>query len=172
MSRSVTEPIKLRPHHFLCVLGFQGKGYSPAFVKNFRRVIERLGMEHARVEAAAGADDVCAPCPNNDAGTCRPGGESDEPRIRALDVAYERTLDLRPRETMTWADARRMIAAKVSDEAFERNCAPCSWKQLGYCKSALQKLRGEHAGILPVFAVFLAAALWTAPASADESKNG
>lgn len=177
MSRAVqAQSVKLRPHHFLCVLGFQGKGYSPAFVKNFWRVIECLGIAHARVEVATGADDICTPCPNNDVGTCRPGGELDEPRIRALDAAYERTLELRPREAMTWTDARHRIAAKVTDGDFERNCAPCSWKKLGYCKSALQRLRSEHASSGLIAAVFFVSAFlvpaFSCAVRAEEIRNG
>lgn len=28
------DPVRYRPHHFLCSLGYEGKGYSEAFTDN------------------------------------------------------------------------------------------------------------------------------------------
>ena len=32
-------PIRFRPHHFLCSLGFEGKGYSEAFTANMTGIV-------------------------------------------------------------------------------------------------------------------------------------
>jgi len=52
-------PVKLRAHHLLCILTFVGEGYSPAFIANERRVIERIAAGDT-VRIVPGPDDICA----------------------------------------------------------------------------------------------------------------
>lgn len=52
--------IRLRAHHLLCLLTFAGRGYTPAFTANYRRVVARLNAGEA-VELVEGPDDICAP---------------------------------------------------------------------------------------------------------------
>ena len=33
--------LEFRPHHFLCTLGFEGKGYSDEFVRNYYRYADQ-----------------------------------------------------------------------------------------------------------------------------------
>jgi TolA-binding protein len=144
------EAVQLRIHHLMCVHGFKGKGYSPTFVSNFWKVIDRLGNDKATVELVAGTEDeICKPCPNNLGTTC-----TEETRIQKLDQAYAKTLSVKSGDTMTWTAAKTRIAEKVSDDAFESNCEPCAWKRLGYCKEALAKLRATAAkGALSLLAI-------------------
>jgi len=52
--------ITLRAHHLLCVLTYSGKGYSPAFVRNFDSVVRRLDKREG-LELVSGPDTLCAP---------------------------------------------------------------------------------------------------------------
>lgn len=52
--------IKLRPHHVLCLLRFEGKGYTSDFVKTLTDLIRRL-KEGEAITIVEGPDDVCAP---------------------------------------------------------------------------------------------------------------
>ncbi|MDF2618787.1 MAG: hypothetical protein K0S00_1446 [Xanthobacteraceae bacterium] len=52
--------VRLRGHHLLCLLTFVGKGYTPAFTANYRRIVARLNQGEA-VELVGGPDDICAP---------------------------------------------------------------------------------------------------------------
>jgi hypothetical protein len=52
--------VRLRGHHLLCLLTFVGKGYTPAFTANYRRIVARLNAGEA-VELVGGPDDICAP---------------------------------------------------------------------------------------------------------------
>lgn len=129
----------------MCVQGFKGKGYSLAFVENFWKVIERLRDEDVVVEAVMETkEDICAPCPNNTGAVC-----NEEERILKLDNAYAATLGVKPGDRLPWKEAKKLIVNKVTDEDFERNCEPCGWKRLGYCKAALHELR-KAALVLPV----------------------
>lgn len=52
--------IRLRPHHLLCILTYEGRGYTPTFVENFDRIVLALGKGQTAV-LVGGADDVCGP---------------------------------------------------------------------------------------------------------------
>lgn len=53
-------PIKLRGHHLLCILGYQGAGYSESFVENFDQIIARLN-NGVKIQIVEGTDDICTP---------------------------------------------------------------------------------------------------------------
>ena len=149
----------------MCVHGFQGKGYSPAFVANFWRVVETLAERAAAIEVVEGVQDhVCRPCPNNKGALC-----ADEPKIRELDDAYVATLEIKVGAKMSWAAARRLVAQKVTDEDFDRNCAPCGWRKLGVCKEALQQLR--KTALVVAFAMLALVAASPARAELPESER-
>jgi hypothetical protein len=50
--------VKMRGHHLLCSLTYQGKGYSPVFVQNYDRIMSRVNAGE-EIEIVAGLDDVC-----------------------------------------------------------------------------------------------------------------
>lgn len=52
--------IRLRPHHFLCLLTYVGKGYTPAFTANYDLIAGRLSNGEG-IEIVEGPDDICAP---------------------------------------------------------------------------------------------------------------
>lgn len=52
--------VRLRGHHLLCLLTFVGKGYTPTFTANYRRIVARLNEGEA-VELVGGPDDICTP---------------------------------------------------------------------------------------------------------------
>ncbi len=53
--------IHLRPHHFLCILTFIGKGYSQNFVRNYQAVIDRINKGERQIIIVEGPDDICRP---------------------------------------------------------------------------------------------------------------
>lgn len=136
--------LRFRPHHFLCTLGFQGKGYSPAFVDHFQKIANQLREPKAptdqiQIEVVQGADLICEPCPNRTGSLCKT-----ESKIDALDTAHEKVLGLTKGEIITWGKAKQRLAKYMTDSEFDQACAPCGWKSLGACRSALVQLRSEH----------------------------
>ncbi|MCC7443119.1 MAG: DUF1284 domain-containing protein [Bdellovibrionales bacterium] len=134
-------PIRFRPHHFLCALGFRGKGYSPEFVAGFQAVVDRLrgpGGDAERIEVTGATDTICEPCPHRRGTLCETEG-----KIRALDGAHARVLGLRGGDRLTWGEAKRRIAENFTVEAHRRACAACSWQVMGLCEEALVDLRRE-----------------------------
>ena len=61
------DPLRYRPHHFLCSLGFEGKGYSDAFTANMDAIVmgrlRASGGDAIEIRVVGAADDICGPCP-------------------------------------------------------------------------------------------------------------
>ena len=137
-----TQMITFRPHHFLCTLGFEGKGYSAEFVRGFQLVADRLRAtrdgDSVTIQVKASADSICEPCPSRIGEGC-----ASDAKIRALDDAHASVLGLTHGQILTWGDAKMLIAERMTDESFEAACAPCSWKALGVCERALHKLKEQ-----------------------------
>jgi hypothetical protein len=139
--------LKFRPHHFLCTLGFEGKGYSEKFVANFQSIADSLRARGEEgdltpIEVVEGTDSICQPCPNRQQTST--GAEcATEAKIRSLDQAHSAVLGLRAGEVLTWGDAKKLLSEKMSIEAHQAACAPCAWRSLGLCESALRRLQGS-----------------------------
>jgi hypothetical protein len=136
--------LKFRPHHFLCTLGFEGKGYSEEFVRGYQLIADQLrkrGIEgdRTKVEVVESTDSICQPCLNRQGTRC-----ATEEKIRALDEAHMKVLGIRGGDVLTWGEAKKKIAENMTVEAHHKACAPCAWRSLGLCEAALLKLRREH----------------------------
>jgi uncharacterized protein len=130
--------IKFRPHHFLCTLGFQGKGYSPKFVSNYQTIVDQLTGpqgDQIPITVVEHTDSICAPCPNKRDKLC-----TTQDKITALDQSHSEILNIQPGDVLTWGEAKQKIAREMSVEKFNNACSICSWKALGVCEEALRKL--------------------------------
>lgn len=131
--------LRFRPHHFLCALGYQGKGYSADFTANMSAiVIDRLrapGGDEIPIRVTGHADDICTPCPKRRGNLC-----TNQTAIATLDRAHAAALDLRPREVLTWGQAKARIRDKVAPGSLPRICEGCQWLDLGLCETALARL--------------------------------
>jgi hypothetical protein len=135
-------PVRYRPHHFLCSLGYEGKGYSPEFTANMDAIVmaglRAPGGDATVIEVTGAADDICAPCPKRRGEGCEAGG-----KIARLDAAHADVLGLAPGDRLTWGEAKARIRASVPAGSLRRLCAGCEWEPLGLCEAALSRL---HAG--------------------------
>jgi len=132
--------IKLRPHHFLCTIGFQGKGYSLDFIENYTKIVEQLN-DDTEIIVLEQTDSICAPCPHKREKLC----EIQE-KIDALDKAHAQVLDIKAGDVLNWKEAKERVATNISVEKFNEICAPCLWKELGVCEAALKKLKSSRLG--------------------------
>jgi uncharacterized protein len=129
--------INFRPHHFLCALCFQGRGYSPAFVSNFQAIMNELNAPHGEatpISIVAHTDSLCDPCPNRMGKSCQT-----EEKIVSLDHAHGQALDIKAGDTLTWGQAKNRIAEKISLEKFHAICSSCNWKSLGLCEGVVRE---------------------------------
>lgn len=123
-------PVRLRPHHFVCLQFYRGEGYDEPFVANLAEVLGRLEGQAAL--AVAGADDVCRACPSLSAnGMCLDphGGQTEIERIDAL--AGE-LLDIHPGSRLSLAQ----VAERLADDAIATGrwrfdaCGGCAWEDV------------------------------------------
>ncbi len=133
--------VKFRPHHFLCSLGFQGKGYSDEFTANMVRIVDKglraPGGDDQQIEVVRNTDDICAPCPKRRGLRC-----SNQDGIEKLDKAHLRALKLEYGQTITWGEAQNCIRKHVAPEGLQVICAGCQWLEYGMCETAVRKLHG------------------------------
>jgi hypothetical protein len=138
------DPLRFRPHHLLCSLGYQGKGYSPGFTANMDAIIagrlRAAGGNATVIEVTGATDDICAPCPRRRGRLC-----TNEAKIGGLDRAHAAALALAPGDRLTWGEAKARIRAKVPPGSLKTICRDCEWEPLGLCEAALARLHDEGA---------------------------
>jgi uncharacterized protein len=128
--------ITFRPHHFLCTLCFQGKGYSPTFVENYQKIVEQLNSatgDLTPISIIAHTDSICAPCPHKQNTQC-----ASQEKITRLDNAHAEALGIKTGDIIYWGEAKKLIAEKITLEQFHQMCGACSWKNLGICEQVLR----------------------------------
>ncbi|MDX1901714.1 MAG: DUF1284 domain-containing protein [Gammaproteobacteria bacterium] len=130
--------ITFRPHHFLCTLCFQGAGYSPSFIRNFKRIVEILNAnENTEIKIVSHTDSICAPCPHRRELLC-----TSQDKISTLDQAHAAAIHVQPNTTITWKNAKENISKHLTLEKFHTICASCEWKKYGMCEGVLKKAIG------------------------------
>lgn len=137
----MTARVTFRPHHFLCALGFQGKGYSDRFTANMAGIVAQLSGpdgDAVEIEVTFQADHICAPCPHRQGKGCEKSAA-----ITALDLRHATALGLRNGDRLTWGDAQARIVDRVPEGALERLCTGCQWRALGLCDRALSELHAR-----------------------------
>jgi hypothetical protein len=123
--------LHFRPHHFLCTLCFQGKGYSERFVQNYQNIVDNLS-DDTLIHVTSYTDSICAPCPHKQGLGC-----ASQATIDVLDQGHAKALCLKPDETLTWGQATTRIKTYLTIDTFHDICAPCPWKGLGICERVL-----------------------------------
>lgn len=135
-------PIQFRPHHFLCALGYQGKGYSDAFTANMTRIVQGQlrgpNGDATVIEVIGSTDDICAPCPKKIGLLC-----SSQTQIVGLDDRHGAALGLRHGDRLTWGDAKARIRSNVKPDQLHELCRGCSWLELGLCTAAVAGLHSD-----------------------------
>jgi hypothetical protein len=134
----MTDPVRLRPHHLMCSLGFQGKGYSDDFTVNMAGIVDRLrgpDGDATALEITPQADAICAPCPHKQGLGC-----VKDAQIRALDQRHAQILGLDAGARLTWGEAQARIVARIAPGDLATLCAGCQWLDYGLCEAALSDL--------------------------------
>jgi uncharacterized protein len=133
--------IRLRPHHLLCVLGFQGKGYSDDFTANMAGIVDKLRApdgDGVQIEVTVTADSICAPCPHKAGEGC-----VKDAQIRALDQRHAQALGLVGGTRLSWGQAQARIVENVAPGSLAALCAGCQWLPYGLCEDGLARLHNE-----------------------------
>lgn len=134
--------VSLRGHHLVCLQFFRGEGYSAEFVENLEGVIERATDAQARV--VAGADAVCAVCPDlGPDGRCASEEAGGELEIERIDRLALQLLSIKPGARISLAEARRRLAADAIGVGHWRSsaCDGCTWENV--CEPGWESLLRE-----------------------------
>lgn len=132
-------PVRYRPHHILCSIGFRGKGYSDAFTANMSAIVDgRLRAQYGddvMIEIVGATDDICTPCPKRRGALCET-----QDKINTLDARHAHALGLFVGTCLSWAEAKQRVIKRVPSGSLGQICAGCQWLEHGMCEDALAKL--------------------------------
>ncbi|MBB4314027.1 DUF1284 domain-containing protein [Roseospira marina] len=124
-------PIRLRPHHVLCILTFLGKGYTPGFTVNMNAVVRRLAAG-AEIEVVTGPDDICAPLlVEQEQPHCHRESVTARDDRAAADVARLLQTPIQPgaRLVLT-AERLRQLRNAYAAGPLRGACSGCDWSDL------------------------------------------
>jgi uncharacterized protein len=127
--------IRLRPHHFLCMLTYIGKGYSQAFIDNYSRIIHELNTGDKTIELINGADDICAPrlCDANETEChCRESHIDDRDNEALSDIrkmSEFSDLKIGNRINLT-ENLIKSLRKAYKENTIRTACIGCEWKDL------------------------------------------
>lgn len=135
----------LRGHHLLCVHGFRGMGYSPAFVEKMTEIVKdvRNDEQDFLIKVVAAFDDACMACPNRGQEQCEAGEGSNE-HVLSMDEKVINHLGLQKEKYYSKTELVFLTASKVKPDDLEYLCANCSWLQYGVCKEGIAELREKY----------------------------
>ncbi len=136
----------LRGHHLLCVQGFQGMGYSPGFVKEFSKIVEKIRDEEKdfSVQVIAGLDDACQHCPNKGENKCEADMGSNE-HVLIMDLRVISHLGLIEGAAYPKSYLLELIAKEITPDDLDHLCSNCSWLKFNVCKEGIAKLNEKYA---------------------------
>ncbi len=113
--------IRLRPHHGMCLLNFEGRGYSPEFTEKMTAVSGLLKREpETAVSVSEGADDLCSVCPNCSGGRCT----SEKPAV--FDRRVSEAAGVRPGDVLSWKEFSGKTK-ELNRTSLREICAGCQW---------------------------------------------
>ena len=132
--------MKIRAHHLLCVLGFQGLGYSPEFIKKItqvKRIIET--SSRLPVKILNSCDEICSACPHQQNGRCQKG-EYSHKRVKETDEKVLSVLGLKSRDILSVSKLLKLIKKKIdSFQKLVKICGICGWRETCTYYTGLRK---------------------------------
>ena len=122
-------PVRLRGHHFLCILTYRGYGYTPAFVKNMTEIVEAIGQGR-KVVLVEGPDDICSGLTPE----CRKICDHDcsRPSTAEIDLfasdAARQFIPLNSEPFVLDRDHVELMRREFAGGAIRQACGRCPWK--------------------------------------------
>ncbi len=133
-------PLEIRAHHFLCILGFRGFGYSQEFIMKMGKVVEELSSDSTLpITFVAECDIICTSCPHNKENKCLKRADS-EWKVKNHDLEVLRRLGFEVGAQMSAGKAWARIKTRISVRDISEICRDCEWLKLGYCAEGLERL--------------------------------
>lgn len=113
--------MKLRPHHLLCIQGYEGKGYSPEFIVNMDEVVAKLRAEEGiEIEIVFGTDQICERCPNRiQKNICKT-----QEKVQQLDAEVIQLLHLKQKKYI-YQELINDLNTHITQGILEKICGRC-----------------------------------------------
>jgi len=128
----------------LCLLGFRGSGYSPAFVETMSAIQAGLRAAPGQdVRLVDGPDRLCRACPHLDEAGCTLGGPTHEAHMQAHDREVLRRLGIEAGTVASWATILARIGRNIRGSDLGAICTTCPWLPLGVCRQSVDALSIE-----------------------------
>lgn len=122
-------PVRLRGHHFLCILTYRGFGYTPAFVANMSAVVAAISAGRP-VELVEGPDAICggftAACRSLSDHDCALADTMMMDRMAIEDVR-QRVPGVSDGPVVLDAAIVASLRSAFASGAIRSACARCSW---------------------------------------------
>ena len=133
-------PILLRPHHFLCLIGYKGHNYSDSQVRMWDKIASMLKKQpDTDVFITKGKDSLCKNCPASKKDGVTSGvGACYEKNILELDKKVKTLLGLRNDKGYKYSDVTKIMDKKITRKIHEKLCSACIWWQKGLCKDSFK----------------------------------
>jgi uncharacterized protein len=123
--------VTIRAHHLLCLLGFQGFGYNPEFIRRMsetRKALEK-GPEFS-VKVVESCDDICSACSYFREKECRKGKLS-AGRTREIDRKILKMLGLKKGQVISSSLAIPLVKEKLGIfPKLVKVCVRCGWREV------------------------------------------
>lgn len=105
--------IKLRAHHALCLLSFEGKGYSSHFVKNMSEVQKNLD----EIQFIESCDCICQACYHRNGSRCA------YTKVKGYDQKVLKEMTFKKDKTYQWKEIKPLLE-KLD---LSNICSDCQW---------------------------------------------
>ncbi len=93
----------------LCIQGFQGKGYSPGFVKKMDKIVNFLkNNPQSMLKVISSTDDICYCCPHNIENTCKQSPCAED-KVKKMDLKTLDYLGLEENDINTYEHILKLI---------------------------------------------------------------
>lgn len=129
--------IYLRPHHLICNICFEGKGYNQIFIDNFTNIHKQLSNNNCYIQLVKNSllDDICKYCPENNSLHC-----VSEDKVSQLDSGYLKLFKLNYSDILNVNDVDSIIKRYLTLNDFRKICNKCSWYKYGICEKKIFSL--------------------------------
>ena len=131
----------LRPHHGMCFLFYEGKGYSEDFTDHMGRIIRQMEEDPGQiVTLKAETDIVCEHCPNNVSGTC-----TSSDKVARYDRAVLEECGFNEGDKIPYSQFKsRVNECIISAGVRSKICGDCTWNEI--C-SGRYHITGSNSGL-------------------------
>lgn len=134
------EGLRLHPHHCICILNYEGKGYSEEFNENMGRIVKSLASDTV-IKLSCTPDCVCSACKNRVEGSGKDRiGCSFAEKVSRYDSALLKVIGFSEGDEVEWGELRKRVMTTVMNKksSLANICGDCEW--FGICSKKCGRL--------------------------------